>query len=68
MDRKEISEAVDWLGFGLFIWFTMNLWADYVSLFETRFILKRCADSHSILLPFWLVPWMYWPHISSMRL
>nr|VFJ49158.1 MAG: hypothetical protein BECKFW1821A_GA0114235_102210 [Candidatus Kentron sp. FW] len=35
--------------------FIGNLIADYFSLLETRFVLKRCANSRSVLLPVWLV-------------
>nr|VFK40606.1 MAG: hypothetical protein BECKSD772F_GA0070984_106317 [Candidatus Kentron sp. SD]VFK45685.1 MAG: hypothetical protein BECKSD772E_GA0070983_105817 [Candidatus Kentron sp. SD] len=41
-------------GAGMFLLFIGNLLADYVSLLETRLVLRRCAASRAARLPVWL--------------
>nr|VFK20513.1 MAG: hypothetical protein BECKLFY1418C_GA0070996_10745 [Candidatus Kentron sp. LFY] len=48
-----LVEVYEW-GAGAFLLFTANLVVDYVSLLETRLVLKRCAASRAAWLPVWL--------------
>nr|VFJ89704.1 MAG: hypothetical protein BECKLFY1418A_GA0070994_100852 [Candidatus Kentron sp. LFY] len=50
-----LADLIDGYGVvGAFILFIANLLADYVSLFETRLVLRRCAASRTAWLPVWL--------------
>nr|VFK16838.1 MAG: hypothetical protein BECKLPF1236A_GA0070988_101554 [Candidatus Kentron sp. LPFa]VFK25917.1 MAG: hypothetical protein BECKLPF1236C_GA0070990_100278 [Candidatus Kentron sp. LPFa] len=49
-----LANVIDELGGGVFLFFTANLVTDYVSLLETRLVLRRCAASRAAWLPVWL--------------
>nr|VFK13295.1 MAG: hypothetical protein BECKLPF1236B_GA0070989_10463 [Candidatus Kentron sp. LPFa] len=53
-------------GADMFLLFIGNLLADYVSLLETRLVLRRCAASRAAWLPVSGSRWMCWPLTLSM--